>query len=741
MNEILGVYLRAPHGRLIYDGDKKSIASGKRLPISGPRVVCSKEYGSGWAFGIAHVGPESLVTPEVFDEQFVLHRVPKSARKKWWGDKSHLYLYPILRFEPFDEPIEVDIEAGVQTDMGEVSFRDESVKSTLVTGNEDDRIEDVECHDDTKETESEDEMPWTAADATRHTKEADTPEKKKLWADTANSALERCKEKGGSTEHCEGSAVRQANAVVARQKKKSTQTEIVEFSSPAVSGLVIEKDGKKYVAPVLVEIEDNDKAGDDGSSEIAVCTCPNCKSEFEGDEGTHCSEIDCPDCDSKLQGGESETEKDIDALANDEKVGRRINLSILSKLQTLKDGISKLFTDLSDVVGFGEYADQIDEMAAVAALKSFGIKNHTTDDGKTWFELWPTNAYFDREKEAFTTPSIADFIARNDDKEVKGEAWFWHTPGSKYGTIHAQAVMGDHFAVQLGTYDDTVMGKAFKEFFSRYPDGHPEFAPHGWGTSHGFAYVYEDRMKDGVYNWFETKETSVLPLQWAANPYNPKPEVVLMDDKQRKVFEAIGSEIGMSDFVSYLEGKADKMKEVLDANNVEHKDTKNEQVPVETSNEAKDKSPLDELNLTPEVVQFLVDAVADKQIPPKKEDEEDEEDEEGEDKKPMSKDFDELVKTLQLDELSKVILNLSSEVASLKASHAKVTSTLAQVVDSREKDVAARVAAAPRFSWFEASKAADTVLGDDDELKSAAPRNPTLPNAVEGISAMIAGER
>ena len=50
------------------------------------------------------------------------------------------------------------------------------------------------------------EMPWTAKDATRHTKKANTPEKKRQWAHVANAAL-----KSGDSE---ASAIRQANAAV-----------------------------------------------------------------------------------------------------------------------------------------------------------------------------------------------------------------------------------------------------------------------------------------------------------------------------------------------------------------------------------------------------------------------------------------------------------------------------------------------------------------------------------------------
>ncbi len=55
-------------------------------------------------------------------------------------------------------------------------------------------------------------MPWTSADATRHTKKATSKIAKRQWSDVADGALKR----GAS----EGSAIRQANAVVKRRKQR-----------------------------------------------------------------------------------------------------------------------------------------------------------------------------------------------------------------------------------------------------------------------------------------------------------------------------------------------------------------------------------------------------------------------------------------------------------------------------------------------------------------------------------------
>jgi len=56
-------------------------------------------------------------------------------------------------------------------------------------------------------------MPWTARDATRHTKKATTAKSKRAFAHAANSVL---RETGN-----EGRAVRAGNAAAAASKRKS----------------------------------------------------------------------------------------------------------------------------------------------------------------------------------------------------------------------------------------------------------------------------------------------------------------------------------------------------------------------------------------------------------------------------------------------------------------------------------------------------------------------------------------
>ena len=55
-------------------------------------------------------------------------------------------------------------------------------------------------------------VPWTAEDAERHTKKADSAKRQRMWAEIANSVLAETGD--------EGRAIREANAMVGRDHEK-----------------------------------------------------------------------------------------------------------------------------------------------------------------------------------------------------------------------------------------------------------------------------------------------------------------------------------------------------------------------------------------------------------------------------------------------------------------------------------------------------------------------------------------
>ena len=165
------------------------------------------------------------------------------------------------------------------------------------------------------------------------------------------------------------------------------------------------------------------------------------------------------------------------------------------------------------------------------------------NDGQVWWMQWTTNAFQDREREIFETQALNDYVDRHRNEPVKGEFWYRHIPGTKFADVTWQAMVG-RFLVQAGPFDQTPVGQAFQQFFEQYPVGHPEIAPEGWGTSHGYIYSAADR-KDGVYEWVEIKESTVLPRRIASNPWSPYPKLIrggTMNAEEREDLKRIGGQ-------------------------------------------------------------------------------------------------------------------------------------------------------------------------------------------------------
>lgn len=741
-----GLYLSSPHGSLIHSGEKTSIATGKRYPITGQRLVCSQESGQGIAYGIAHIGDPAVLDITSFDSRVSSHQVTKSCRRKWWPDAPQLYDYPINSFQPFPTPIPVPISPGTTLDMGEISFPQLADAIKSIASNDD--------HIQSSEAYSGHAQPGTPLVIMSSSDKIESQEGDMPWK-------------------------------VFKQGDEYCVFKVDGSGDATGKTLGCHPDKPKADAQLRALYASESKAGDMGDGDSHTCTCPNCGTEVEAELRSPCREQECPKCGSRLRGGDENTEsKDsggedtldtasdeaqpmptddpatadfngaisllsterlaelkgaftdqltelddthrptvqatLDAVEaeltsrtqpDDDKAGRRINSSVLSKLRDIYD-------KLKEVLDFGDATDKkpevIDQIAS-QVNKSYAFKTYS--DG--WFEIWPTNSYQDRDGEFFTSESIKNLVERHEAEEIKGETWFWHVPGSKFGTIYEQAVVEQHFLVQLGKFDNTPVGNAFKEFFSLYPDGHPEIAPWGWGASHGYAYIQSDREQDGTYNWFDIKESTVLPVHLAANVHNPRPfkEVFTMNDKQKKAFAEIGKLVGVPDLVEQITASAHLKKEELDGK-IEHKsvDIEPEQVP---DTEDKSLAP----SLTPEVVAMIAEALTPAiQGPTEPGEEESKEKVEAElDVAEITK---QIVGSLQLDNLSTAISTLVNEVKEVKE-------RLDQVEQDDTAKVKAAVEAAPQFAWFQASQVEETV--------KSTPATSLAPNAVPDAVKAIAG--
>jgi hypothetical protein len=148
--------------------------------------------------------------------------------------------------------------------------------------------------------------------------------------------------------------------------------------------------------------------------------------------------------------------------------------------------------------------------------------------------------------------------------------------------------------VEAGPFDDTDFAQAAKEFFEEYPDGHPVVAPTGWGSSHGYEYIEQDR-EDGIYDWFEKRETSVLPKTVAANIYSPGPEVLKVNDLQKAAL----SKIAGPDKADEIVAKGEELTKELEENvkfkeSEEAKSEAESETPVEDEKEATEEKPAEE---------------------------------------------------------------------------------------------------------------------------------------------------
>jgi hypothetical protein len=89
-------------------------------------------------------------------------------------------------------------------------------------------------------------MPFTPEDAAKHTKQADTPEQKKKWADTANSVREECIAGGDDPKECDVVAIRVANEELSEADGGSPGDYLVveDSDKPSTWHLPVKKDGK-----------------------------------------------------------------------------------------------------------------------------------------------------------------------------------------------------------------------------------------------------------------------------------------------------------------------------------------------------------------------------------------------------------------------------------------------------------------------------------------------------------------
>ena len=124
-----------------------------------------------------------------------------------------------------------------------------------------------------------------------------------------------------------------------------------------------------------------------------------------------------------------------------------------------------------------------------------------------------SNRYYDTDGEVVTTDAIDNYVRSF--PNGTGTINFWHSV--PFADV-VKAFRHGGYLFHIGKFHDSRVGAAFRQFFLSHPSGHPDIAPFGWGTSMGFLAV---KGEDRSFSTIRHRETSILPIHRAANPWSP----------------------------------------------------------------------------------------------------------------------------------------------------------------------------------------------------------------------------
>lgn len=310
-----------------------------------------------------------------------------------------------------------------------------------------------------------------------------------------------------------------------------------------------------------------------------------------------------------------------------------------------------------------------------------GFKVYEQSDGSLRWLDWTTNAFKDLESEIFETKALEEYAVRAMDTGRHGELWLGHIP-VKVGTPDGHIVIG-RFLVETGLFDGTEDGKKAGTFLAAYKDP--------LEMSHRYHYIQEDR-KDGIYEWLDIVERSVLPAGTAANPWTSmatiEQEVKNMGQMPEKIVNFFKEALGEERW-EQVKGNTEALTKALEAAGVEFKSLE-PKVATETPSAP---TPTEEAKATLAKIE--------------------------DDVKALDAGF-----ATKVDGIEKAIAELTTKVDSLaKTQEEKVKEQIQQET--------------PRLTLFRASQSAETVV---DKTKADKLVGPQLPKAVEQIAGKIQRE-
>jgi cation transport regulator ChaB len=724
-----GLHLAPPHGELIFQGRKTAIAKARPFDVSGPWILIS----GGMAYGTMDVALPQPVSAEEFDKRFPEHRVTGNERKRWWPGVDPLYLSHITYFEGFEKPYPITVVSGMQTVVEQVEFKAEQPpclgdhcdevrmvleEVKLAKGEKQKQVAAEQQAEDLEDLED----AASAAEGLEAYRKGETVP----WEDVKERLLASSKEDEqmpydpenppeklhGLPEKAQRIFVHTYNSCMAEHNDEG-KCHQMGYGAVKNAGYYQAEDGAWHEKEAEKRANDEDEDADGCKAEGILeqskkaapereCVCSECGATATHEAGTPCTETPCPKCGGTMY-GRSKPEAST--------AGKSIGA-----IPWLRQKFEGVLTELRALVGNGEATVQPTDDRRFVAFKTFRAK-----DGRPWLLTWTTNAFEDKDRECFSTKSIDEFVTRHESYKKKGEFWFWHLPGAKMGDIRWQAMVG-RFLVEVGPFDDTPMGRKWAEFFSRHSTGHPSLAPDGWGTSHGYFYEVKDR-EDGVYDWFDKFETTVLPLAAASNPYTSM-EVYAMNDAQKSALELIGSELGVGDLVNMVIETGEQRTKELEAQGTRFKAAAEEAPPAEAApvtEPAEKAEPVAEQE-TPVETKVVAEPV--EPVAEKAEEAAEKPTEEGQGSKAILELAQHLSASMGLDVLTKTLQDVQSTVQAVAAEQQAQAARLAKLEDIGVSPTSPLIPL-PRGAFWQASK-----LGQEPSDKSVAAAQPKVPEAI-----------
>jgi hypothetical protein len=173
----------------------------------------------------------------------------------------------------------------------------------------------------------------------------------------------------------------------------------------------------------------------------------------------------------------------------------------------------------------GCHPTQDEAVAQLAALNAAEGKSHAEvirvkEDGQRFMVLISSNAFKDREDEIVKERALEEYV-----EEFTGSKMLWWHGGNAIGKIFNAKMVGAFLVevakelpnrkIDLAKKDEEPMKTTVKDVWDFIEDKESDIA---WGASIGFRFVKDD-IEDGVFEKILKFETSVLPLEAAANPF------------------------------------------------------------------------------------------------------------------------------------------------------------------------------------------------------------------------------